>query len=694
MTPDDLADLVHADEPRIHPDGVRVAFVRRKPDLELDRERTSIWLHDGQGARAFTAGAADRNPRWSPDGRWLAFLRADVDEPGPAQLFVMPADGGEARSVTDFPLGAANPVWRPDSTGLVVIGRRYIDELADLDDSERARRPRRITRLPFRSDTQGWIHERHVELFDLDLGATGQRDGEPRLLAAGLHDRGAPGISLDGEWVTFVARPDDATPNDPGVVAYRVHRRGGTLEVVAPAGMWAALHQERDGTVLLTGLPDAASWPACRGVWRREVDGTLTELTAGLDRDVVPGAPACDPVGPRRTPDGLVLAAEGRLRTGLIRLDDAVVARAHGGSDPADGGSDPADGTSDIAGDPSAIAGVTELLDGPRCVTGFDVTPDGTRLVASITDPATPGELIELVDGDERVLTAFGDEVRGTLDLAPTEVHLVERDGVELDVLVTTPAGFADAADRSVPVVFMIHGGPTSQYARSFFDEFQVVAGAGALVLGANPRGSSGRGDDWARAVVGAWTQPDSVDTLDLEAIVDGVCAQLPQADPDRVMVMGGSYGGYAVARLLARTDRYGAAIVERGLLDWRSFSGTSDIGPWFDRAFLGVSVDDDPTVHDAASPLADAAEVTTPTLVIHSDQDWRCPPEQGEQYFAALQRAGVVSEYLRFPGENHELTRSGAPRHRHERFVAVLDWLDRWLGGDAAPIGPAGPSD
>jgi dipeptidyl aminopeptidase/acylaminoacyl peptidase len=180
--------------------------------------------------------------------------------------------------------------------------------------------------------------------------------------------------------------------------------------------------------------------------------------------------------------------------------------------------------------------------------------------------------------------------------------------------------------------------------------------------------------------VVGAWGREDSVDTLDLEAVVDAVCARFAQADPARVGVMGGSYGGYATARLLARTDRYASAIVERGLLQWESFGGTSDIGAYFDRMFLGTSLLDGTEVHAAASPMRTAHRITTPTLVLHSESDWRCPIEQGEQLFAALKRAGTDTEMVRFPDEGHELSRSGSPKHRVERFEVVLDWHSRYL--------------
>jgi dipeptidyl aminopeptidase/acylaminoacyl peptidase len=422
--------------------------------------------------------------------------------------------------------------------------------------------------------------------------------------------------------------------------------------------MWNAVHHGPDGHVYLTGLRDPFEWPAPTAIWRRDGtagEGELVPLTAHLDRDVS----ACATTGPRFVEGGFLTAVEDRGAVGVVRVQ--------------------LDGWDPTGGQPPTVEPV---VTGKRTVTGYAPHPDGGAIAFTVSDPATPGELIWREGGHERCITDLAKGFRVEVDLRPTQRFTFERDGVELDVWAVLPSGFDAADERSVPVLFNIHGGPTAQYGDVFFDEFQVEAGAGYLVVGTNPRGSSGRGRDWCRAVVGTWGDEGSVDTLDLEAVVDATLARFPQADPDRVGIMGGSYGGYATARLLARTDRYRSAIVERGLLQWESFSGTSDIGPYFDRMFLGTSLLDGASVHRTASPATTAHRITTPTLVLHSEHDWRCPPEQGEQLFVALKRAGVPTEMVRFPDEGHELSRSGTPKHRIERFEAVLDWHARWLLG------------
>ncbi|MFP4311304.1 MAG: S9 family peptidase [Nitriliruptoraceae bacterium] len=692
MRPSDLDHLAVPGDPQLHPDRVRTAYVLSEVDLEEDRYHRTIHVHDGTGTRRFTHGPADSSPRWSPDGRWLAFLRKGREASDKPQLYVMPADGGEARRRTDLPLGVSDLAWAPDSTRLVLVAAIWHADVADLDDEERARRPKRITRLPYRSDTRGWLHDRSTHLHVVDV--TGSLD--PVRLETGSTDVSSPVWTPDGLAISYVAEPVDWPDTEPHAQVLQVRvppteelaELDGPLEVepapLTPPGMWSAVHHDAEGRTIVTGLPDPYDWPGTPGHYLlrpSEAGGTaLVPLTEHLDADVTPGSPPSSTVGPRFVEGGLLTMLEGRGRQGVVRLElsgldlDGDATGSGGGAGTAGGGPQAPDGDGGLA------PACTEVVGGPRAVTGFSASPDGEVVVFTATDPATPGELYRLEDGRERCLTDLAQGFRAKVDVRPTQRFTFERDGTELDVWAVLPPGFDAAEPGTVPVLLNIHGGPTAQYGDAFFDEFQVEAGAGYLAVGTNPRGSSGRGRDWARAVVGAWGAPDSVDTLDLEAVIDAVCDRYPQADPTRVGVMGGSYGGYATARLLARTDRYASAIVERGLLQWESFAGTSDIGAYFDRMFLGTSLLEGTEVHAAASPVGTAHRITTPTLVLHSEADWRCPIEQGEQLFAALRRARVPSEMVRFPDEGHELSRSGAPKHRVERFEVVLDWHARYL--------------
>jgi len=199
------------------------------------------------------------------------------------------------------------------------------------------------------------------------------------------------------------------------------------------------------------------------------------------------------------------------------------------------------------------------------------------------------------------------------------------------------------------------------------------LAGAGYAVVYCNPRGSAGFGEEHGRSIIGRMGTVDYTDVLDF---LDGALASDPRLDSARLGILGGSYGGYLTAWTIAHDHRFAAAIVERGFLDPEVFPGTSDIGDFFGREYLGV----DAVAVAAQSPQAVVGSVATPTFVIHSELDLRCPLGQAERYFASLQSNGVESELLVFPGENHELSRSGRPRHRVQRFEAILDWWQRYL--------------
>ncbi|GGI07808.1 S9 family peptidase [Egicoccus halophilus] len=667
MRPQDLQHLVLPSDPQLHPDGRRVAFVLSELDVEDDRTLRTIHLFDGVRTRRFTHGPSDSLPRWSPDGSCLAFLRTGVEEGERPQLVLMPADGGEAQRRTELPLGVSDFAWSPDGRQLVLVAARWVDEVADLDDDERRRRPKRITRLPYRTDAGGWVHDRTVHLWLVD------RDGTepPRQLTTVARDHREPAWRPDGRAIAFVARPEDGDELDPHVQVFELDLDTGDVRPLLAPGAWSWVGWSPDGRLFALGHVDPFDWPGTHDVfWCRPTDDGAypfapVELLASLDRDVLPGAPGTSTVGPQFVAGGFHLALEDRGTTKVVHVD-------LDGWDP-DGDTPPS---------------VRDVVGGRRSVTGFGVRRDASALVFTVTDPATPGELVWSHDGRERNLTDLTPGFRARSRILPTQRFTFVREDAEIDAWAVLPDGFDEAAPGTVPLLINIHGGPTSQYGDYFFDEFQVEAGAGYLAVGSNPRGSSGRGADWARAVVGAWTDHGSVDTLDLEALVDATLERFPQADPDRIGIMGGSYGGYATARLLARSDRYRSAIVERGLLQWESFSGTSDIGPYFDRMFLSASLPDGVEAHRAASPVGTASSVTAPTLVLHSEADHRCPIEQGEQYFVALKRAGVTTEMVRFPDETHELSRSGSPKHRIERFEVVLDWHARHLLGAADPDG------
>ena len=282
---------------------------------------------------------------------------------------------------------------------------------------------------------------------------------------------------------------------------------------------------------------------------------------------------------------------------------------------------------------------------------------------------------------DDRRVTDAGSAFLAEVTLAEPEPFVaIAPDGVEVPAWVIRPPGFDP--DRLYPAILNIHGGPFTQYGDRFFDEFQVEAGAGYVVLFANPRGSSGYTEEWGRAIRGpveggpGW---GSVDYDDLMAVTDEATKRFAFIDPERIAVMGGSYGGYMTSWIIGHTDRFRCAISERAVNEMVSEDGSSDFAGFF-RGYVGAHPWEAPEAYRQISPLTYAEQITTPTLILHSEDDLRCPINQGEQLFTVLRALRREVEFVRFPGESHELTRSGSPTHRVQRFELVLAWLDRYL--------------
>ena len=362
-------------------------------------------------------------------------------------------------------------------------------------------------------------------------------------------------------------------------------------------------------------------------------------VSASLDRN-------CNSYPPLRGPawdgDALVFVAEDGGNAPLYRV-------------PADGSSAP-----------------ETLAEGTFEVKGWDAA--GGEVVHTLTTATAPTELYR---GETR-LTSVGDAFRRGRELVePERFTAASADGTEVEAWMVPPLGAEPG--RRYPVLLNIHGGPFTQYGNHLFDEFQVYAAAGYAVVYSNPRGSSGYTEEWGRAIRGpnGW---GSVDYEDLMAVTDEAVRRFDYCDPDRLGVLGGSYGGFMTSWIVGHTDRFRAAISERAVNNLVSFFGSSDQGFTF-KGYFGSFLWEDVDTYLRLSPQTYAEQITTPVLILNSEDDLRCPVEQGEQLFTVLRLLGKDVEFVRFPhGEGHELSRSGSPAHRVQRFEVVLDWFERKL--------------
>jgi dipeptidyl aminopeptidase/acylaminoacyl peptidase len=644
MQPHDLTALRVPSAPTLSPDGRTAVYAVTRIDLEADGYRSDLWTVPTDGsapARRLTRGPRDAAPRFSPDGRWIAFLRAG--EEGPPQLQVLPVEGGEPRQVCEHKLGVSGAAWSPDSRRIAYVARvpeegRY----GTVEDVPPAKEPaRRITTRKYRLDGVGYTIDRRAHVFVVDaLAGDDGSDVEPVQLTRGDVDHGAPAWSPDGASLAFTSARHPDRDVDLAADVFVAPAEGGDARQVSRTTTTA-------GDPAFS--PDGA-WLVFPGHGhRRDVVGRTT----GIFRVPVDGSAA-----PERLTDPESVEVSDPLAAGAHRLlvdDDAIVTvrlergAVHLAAYPLEGG-------------PPRI-----LVGGERSVRAYDRA--GGVTVAVVADGTSAGELVRVAaDGTERVLTDHGAALRRTVPLRPMEeLTGTAPDGYPVHGWVVRPDG-----PGPHPVLLSIHGGPYTQYGHVLFDEAQVYAGAGYAVVLGNPRGAQGYGEAHGRAIVHDMGNHDRADLL---ALLDAAL-EADDVDGERVGVMGGSYGGFMTTLLAGTTDRFRGAITERALNAWDSFVGTSDIGSFFVDLYAGT----DPEAIARQDPLRQADGITCPTLIIHAEEDYRCPLEQAQRLFERLKRRGVETEMLLFPGEGHELSRSGLPSHRIQRFEAILDWWARHL--------------
>ena len=620
----------------MHPDGERVVFVVTQMDLDEDEYIRQLWLWDAESARHLTSGRGDSSPRWSPDGATVAFLRKGAGEDDRPQVALLPIAGGEAEVVTDFELGVSDLEWSPDGTRIALVVPEYVDAFED--EEERGRAPRRIKDPSFRFDDKGWTYNKRSHIWVHDVAT-----GEETQITEGDYDESGPRWSPDGSTITYVSAAHDQRWTRPFNQAFTVPASGGDADAVTPLGDWSWSGYSFDGVLHLVGRETDEFTLDPRSFQRVESDGSLTQLT-DLDRNLMPGHPP----GPLTAP---IFVADG---SASMILEDRGAQRVI---------SVAPDGT------------VSDLARGNRSITGWCPTPNATAAVFTASTPNQPGEVLWWDGSEERQLTNLNGDFCSNACLVEPQEFTFDSDGHEIHGWVYLPEG-----EETVPLLFNIHGGPFTQYGWGFFDEFQVYVGAGYGVVAINPRGSSGYGLEHGEAPCGRWSEDVPPDLADLKAAPMVAAEQFPRLDPENKGIMGGSYGGLATAMITSMDTSYRSAVAERGVYNWVSMAGTTDI-PWFMHLYLHTDMPEGVDEIWAASSLARAHKIETPTLVLHSEGDYRCPVEQGQQLFGILYRGGVDTELLLFPpDEGHELSRSGKPKHRVERFEAILEWHGRYL--------------
>jgi dipeptidyl aminopeptidase/acylaminoacyl peptidase len=660
ITPEDYFAFHFLNDAKISPDGRQVAYVETIIDKEKNRRASSIWLVDidgkSQPRRITVDGSNATSPRWSPDGTRLAFLSNRVLEAAPAgganatgggeatrpQIFVLHMDGGEAQVLTHQKNGVSLFQWSPDGKRFAAISRTGPSDA--IAPSARKSDVRHYKHISYKFNDTGWYDDKRAHIWVIDAAS-----GKEKQITSGEDWNDAdPQWSPDSTHIAFVSdRTGKEYDSGHNKDVWVISAEGGPLTKISDHPFEDDMPRwSPDGKqILFAGrtarrqFPKLYVAPATGGPSTRVVE----------DFDLIP------------TDLHWVAANELRFESGVK-------------------------GTTQVFRVDMAAHKVSQLTKGERAVRGFDVNEKTGEMTYLANDFQHPDDLYAAKpDGSaERQLTHSNAKLWSDLDAVKVErLQYKSTDGWPIDGFLVKPVGFD--ASKKYPLILSIHGGPAGQYGVDWYHEFQVYAGKGYGVFFCNPRGSTGYGQKFERGIENNW---GGMDYQDVMAGLDAAIKQNPWIDTSRLGVTGGSYGGYMTNWIVGHTNRFKAAVTLRSVSNFISDDGTRDGAYGHEDDFKGFLFDDFEQYWDA-SPLKYAKNVKTPTLVLHSDNDYRVPIEQGEQWFRALQHYGVVSELVIFPRENHNLTRTGEPKHLVESLNWQLYWFDRFLNGNSAAKPP-----
>jgi dipeptidyl aminopeptidase/acylaminoacyl peptidase len=716
ITEKDLWDFVWIGDPQVSPDGSHVAFVRVTVNDNKEGYNTSVWsvpATGGEAPRQLTKGDHDTAPRWSPDGKFLVFLRSTEKDgkPEPPQLAMLPMDGGDSFVFTELPKGAGSPVWAPDGKNIAFTSETNPEDLAKQEKKKRDEKPessgdsesvdehksdvRVITRAVYRQDNEGYIDFKHPShIWIVSAPRTAEEKVKPRQLTTGRFDEENAVWSKDGSQIYFTStRIDEPYYELPSTDLYSIEATGParaglkitTIDLntqFGPGGGALSLSPDGKQVAFVAGTTQPINSYTEPDLWVLDLSPNAKprNLTANFDFDI-DGFVIGDSAPPRAgginqpiwTPDGRglieVYVKEGKRNLALF--DVPVAGRDNPGSNGI----------------------VHDLTSGNQGVMSFRATRDSSKLVYVISTPTRVNDLFFLdrtrPSASPKRLTNVNDGLFSKLNLTePEEIWYDSFDGKHIQAWLQKPPGFD--SHKKYPLILNIHGGPHVAYGFIFDHEFQWMAAKGYVVLYPNPRGSISYGQEFGNVI--QYHYPGD-DFKDLMAGVDQAIKR-GYINDNNLGVTGGSGGGLLTNWVVGQTGRFAAAVSQRDIADWANWWYTADFTLFQPNWFRGPPFED-PDEYRARSPISYITNVKTPMMFILGEADYRTPPGAGgEQMFRALKFRKIPTVMVRFPNESHELSRSGQPWHRVERLQHIVGWFDYWLMGVPKPEYEVAPEE
>ena len=690
ITEKDLFNFVWIGDPQVSPDGARVAFVRTSVNDKKDGYNTAIWTvatANGE-TRQLTNGPRDSAPRWSPDGKFLVFVRSPevsgrVEAP---QLFMLAMSGGEPFQFTTLPRGAGGPQWSPDGKMLLFYNSATPEELAKAaaaknpapptpgaspspsPSPERESDVRVINRAVYRANGAGYLDYKHPQhVWVITAPKTGDEKVTPKQLTSGRYDQGGAIWAKDSTRIYYdTDSTDEPYYETPRTDLYSVPVTGGEPTRLTSFDMGAgAFTVSPDGkqVAFIASVSQPVRSYSQPDLWVMDLapNAKPRNLTAEFDFDVGGGLTG-DNVAPRGGGGNLPVWSPDSRSIMMIYVK-------HGKANL---------GSFDVASGRQS-----DVTAGNQAVVNFRAVPDASKFVLLISTPTRVGDLFWLEKGSSqpKQLTRLNEELFSKLNLTePEEIWHDSFDGKKIQVWVQKPPDFNPS--KKYPLILNIHGGPHAAYGFIFDHEFQWMAAKGYVVLYPNPRGSTSYGQEFGNIIQHNYPGDDY---KDLMAGVDELIKR-GYIDEKKMGVTGGSGGGLLTNWTIGQTTRFAAAVSQRDIASWSDWWYTADF-TLFQPSWFKAPPFEDPEDYKRRSPITYVNKIQTPLMLILGEVDWRTPTGPGgEAMFRALKYRKIPTVMVRFPNESHELSRSGQPWHRIERLQHIVGWFDKWIMGVAKP--------